>query len=71
MCEVKLSCSLPVDPDNIAMPDWRYAPILRRTSMVSASNYNFHLTEDVDFAEQFNSDAFSNRDFAPNRNPNG
>ena len=71
MCEVKLSCSLPVDPDNIAMPDWRYAPILRRTSMVSASNYNFHLTEDVDFAEQFNSDAFSNRDFAPHRNPNG
>lgn len=71
MCEVKLSCSLPVDPDNIAMPDWRYAPILRRTSMASASNYNFHLTEDVDFAEQFNSDAFSNRDFAPNRNPNG
>lgn len=71
MCEVKLSCSLPVDPDNIAIPDWRYAPILRRTSMVSASNYNFHLTEDVDFAEQFNSDAFSNRDFAPNRNPNG
>lgn len=71
MCEVKLSCSLPVDPDNIAMPDWRYAPILRRTSMVSASNYNFHLTEDVDSAEQFNSDAFSNRDFAPNRNPNG
>lgn len=71
MCEVKLSCSLPVDPDNISMPDWRYAPILRRTSMVSASNYNFHLTEDVDFAEQFNSDAFSNRDFAPNRNPNG
>ena len=71
MCEVKLSCSLPVDPDNIAMPDWRYAPILRRTSIVSASNYNFHLTEDVDFAEQFNSDAFSNRDFSPNRNPNG
>lgn len=71
MCEVKLSCSLPVDPNDISSPDWRYAPILRRTSTVAAGNYNFHLTEDVDFAEQFNSEAFSNRTFAPNRNSNG
>lgn len=71
MCEVKLSCVLPLDPDNIASPDWKYAPILRRTSTVSAGNYNFHLTEDIDFAEQFNSDAFSNRTYAPNRNSNG
>ena len=71
MCEVKLSCSLPVDPNDISSPDWKYAPILRRTSTVAAGNYNFHLTEDVDFAEQFNSEAFSNRTFAPNRNSNG
>lgn len=71
MCEVKLSCSLPVDPNDISSPDWRYAPILRRTSTVAAGNYNFHLTEDVDFAEQFNSEAFSNRTFTPNRNSNG
>ena len=71
MCEVKLSCSLPVDPNDISSPDWKYAPILRRTSTVAAGNYNFHLTEDVDFAEQFNSEAFSNRTFTPNRNSNG
>lgn len=71
MCEVKLSCNLPVDPNDISSPDWRYAPILRRTSTVAAGNYNFHLTEDVDFAEQFNSEAFSNRTFTPNRNSNG
>ena len=71
MCEVRLSCSLPVDPNDISSPDWRYAPILRRTSTVAAGNYNFHLTEDVDFAEQFNSEAFSNRTFTPNRNSNG
>lgn len=71
MCEVKLSCSLPVDPKDISSPDWDYAPILRRTSTVAAGNYNFHLTEDVDFAEQFNSEAFSNRTFTPNRNSNG
>lgn len=68
MCEVKLSCNLPVD---ISSPDWDYAPILRRTSTVAAGNYNFHLTEDVDFKEQFNSEAFSNRTFTPNRNSNG
>ena len=71
MCEVKLSCNLPVDPNDISSPDWRYAPILRRTSTVAAGNYNFHLTEDVDFAQQFNSEAFSNRTFTPNRNSNG
>ena len=71
MCEVKLSCNLPVDPTNPSSPDWRYAPILRRTSTVAAGNYNFHLTEDVDFKEQFNSEAFSNRTFTPNRNSNG
>ena len=71
MCEVKLSCNLPVDPNDISSPDWNYAPILRRTSTVAAGNYNFHLTEDVDFAEQFNSEAFSNRTFTPNRNSNG
>lgn len=71
MCEVKLSCNLPVDPKDISSPDWDYAPILRRTSTVAAGNYNFHLTEDVDFAEQFNSEAFSNRTFTPNRNSNG
>lgn len=71
MCEVKLSCSLPVDPNDISSPDWEYAPVLRRTSTVAAGNYNFHLTEDVDFKEQFNSEAFSNRTFTPNRNSNG
>lgn len=71
MCEVKLSCSLPVDPNDISSPDWDYAPVLRRTSTVAAGNYNFHLTEDVDFKEQFNSEAFSNRTFTPNRNSNG
>lgn len=71
MCEVRLSCNLPVDPNDISSPNWSYAPILRRTSVVSAGNYNFHLTEDVDFAHQFNSDAFSNRTFTPSRNFNG
>lgn len=71
MCEIKLTCNLPVDPNDISMPNWAYAPMLRRSSIVSSGNYYFHLTEDVDFAEGFNSDAYSNRTFEPVRDSNG
>lgn len=70
-CEVSISCKLPVDPNDLSHPDFSYAPILKRTSVVSAGNYNFHLNEDVDFQSQFNSDAYSNRTFTPDRNSNG
>ena len=68
MCEVEVSCELPVGDDG---PDWNYAPILQRTSIVSAGNYNYELTEDVNFYEQFNSDGYSNRIFTPVRDSNG
>lgn len=74
MCEVKISCVIPsgdLDSGSISSPDWRLAPILKRTSVVSAGNLNFQLTEDVDFASQFNNDGYSNRTFVPNRNSNG
>jgi hypothetical protein len=71
MCEVRISCTIDIDPENISQPDWRYAPILKRSSVVTAGNYSFQLDEDVDFGQQFNSDGFSNRTYAPNRNSNG
>lgn len=74
MCEVKISCILPsgdADSASISSPDWRFAPILKRTSVLSAGNLNFQLLEDVDFASQFNSDGYSNRTFVPRRNANG
>lgn len=71
MCEVEISCNLPVDPLNIASPDWDYAPILRRSTTVSNGNMTFELSEDVNFAEQFNNNAYSNRRFSPRRNTNG
>lgn len=71
-CEVELSCTLPPNSDiSIARPNWDYAPILQQTSIVSAGNYNYQLTEDVNFGEQFNQDGFSNRKVTPNRNGNG
>ena len=77
MCEVEVSCVLPIDGDtsatngSIAEPNWNYAPIIQRTSLFSAGNQNFELTEDVNFAEQFNSDGFSNRKIVPSRDSNG
>ena len=70
-CEVEISCELPVDSTNIATPDYAYAPILQRTSIVSAGNYNFELTENVNFAEQFNENGYSNRKVIPSRDSNG
>ena len=57
MCEVEFSCVLPTSngPD-IHLPNWDYAPILQSTSIVSAGEYAYQLTEDVNFAEQFNKD---------------
>ena len=74
MCEVKLTCELPpgdASSGNIAAPNWDLAPIIKRTSVISAGNLNFQLIEDVDFGSQFNSDGFSNRTFVPKRDTNG
>ena len=71
ICEVEVSCVLPTDSTNIHLPDWNYAPILQSTSIVSAGEYNYQLTEDVNFAEQFNKDGFSNRKMTPARDGNG
>lgn len=71
LCEVEFSCELPLSVEHFDSPDWNYAPILQRTSIISAGNYNFQLTDDVNFAEQFNSDGFSNRKIVPTRDGNG
>ena len=70
-CEVEISCELPVNSQNIAIPDWKYAPILQKTSIVSAGAYNFELTENINFAEQFNDEGYSNRKITPSRDNNG
>ena len=71
ICEVEISCVLPTSSEGIHLPDWNYAPILQSTSIVSAGDYNYQLTEDVNFAEQFNKDGFSNRKMTPARDGNG
>ena len=71
MCEIELSCVLPVDQTSISFPSWNDAPIIKMGCVVGNSSYQFELIEDVNFAEQFNMDGISNRKYTPNRNSNG
>jgi hypothetical protein len=72
LCEVRISCVLPLSSGHISEPDWNYAPTLKRASRVSCGNNVFELQEDVNFKEQFNSDGYgSNRDINPRYNSNG
>ena len=43
MCEVALSCVLPAgnsDTGDISQPNWKYAPIVKRSTIVSAGDIN-------------------------------
>lgn len=71
VCEVELSCTLDVSPETISQPDYTEAPSIKRGGVVGNSNFTFELTEDVNFAEQFNSDGYSNRKIEPIKNTNG
>lgn len=71
VCEVELSITLPIDKVNNIKPDWKYAPLIKRGSIVGNTKYQFELVEDVNFASQFNDDGVSNRKYIPLRNSNG
>lgn len=74
ICEIKISCVLPAGDESsgsISHPNWAYAPVIKKSTVVSAGNLNFQLNEDVDFGEQFSKDGYSNRTFAQLRNSNG
>lgn len=77
--EVELSCVVPVnnansvdeDGNNQALPDYNYAPIVKRGSLFTNGFSTFELYEDVDFSEQFDKNGISNRKLTPVRNYNG
>lgn len=77
MCEVTFSCVLPVgyykfgEGTDMSQPNWNVAPVIQRNCVISAGNLNYTIDENVDFFEQFNADACSNRSYEPRRNANG
>lgn len=70
-CEVAISIVLPINKSQISLPEWRYAPKIPQGAVITNGSVEFETLEDVDFAEQFNRDAVSNRRWTPNRDSNG
>ena len=74
MCEVAISIDLP--PNNgeggdISQPNWELAPKIKQGAVVTNGSVDFETMEDIDFKEQFNKDAISNRRFVPVRDARG
>lgn len=76
MAEVEFTCELPTEDAKATaseskIPNYSYAPLIKKGTKISAGNQVFELMEDVDFNEQFNENGISNRTIIPNRNSNG
>lgn len=73
ICEVELSCVVPTSTDSGSFEDFDrdYCPIVKKGTLFSTGMVTFELTEDVNFAEQFNSEGVSDRQVIPNRDSNG
>ena len=72
MAEVEISCVLPIgNAGGETDPDWSYAPIIRRGTKFNAGSQVFELLEDVDFTQQFDEDAYSDKTITPKLDSNG
>ena len=77
MTEIKITCLLPVyskyenDSSTTTVPNWHYAPIIKKGSKVTSGNQTFEIMEDINFAEQFDDNGVSNRQILPRVNNNG
>ena len=70
--EAQWSCYVPINTTNgVGEPDFNYAPIIHKGTKASGGGQNFELTEDLNFAQQFDKNGISNRTFIPIRNTNG
>ena len=67
--EAKWSCFIPINQtQGKNEPDYSYAPVLLKGTQASGGGQKFELTEDLNFAQQFNSNGVSDRSFIPVRN---
>lgn len=70
--EAQWTCFIPLDLSNGNNgPDYNYAPILHKGTQASGGGQKFELMQDINFAQQFDSNGISNRTFIPIRNSNG
>lgn len=77
MAEEKFSCILPVvtniknDGSESPMPNWAYAPVIKRGTKVTSGSQFFEVLNDIDFREQFDENGNSNRNIIPQKDGNG
>lgn len=72
LCEAEMSCIVPISKNgDIAEPYGEYYPTIKRGSLFSSGAATFELQEDVNFAEQFDSNGISNRTIEPIRDSSG
>ena len=74
IAEVRFSCYLPgssTEATKVDEPDWSYAPVIKRGTMVGSSTQNFELLYDVNFGEAFDDNGVSDRTITPVFDSNG
>lgn len=65
------SCDLPVQGSDNGMPNYDYAPIIKKGTKVASRSQVFEVMNDINFAEQFDYNGFSNRKVLPVLDANG
>ena len=77
VAEEKFSCSLPIvsrtnnDTSTLGVPNWSYAPVIKKGTQLSSGSQTFEVMEDIDFSEQFDEYGVSNRTVVPVKDSNG
>ena len=72
LCEVEISCNIPLsNAGDGTVADENYCPYIKRGTLFSNGSVIFELMNDVDFANQFNEDGYSDRETIPVRDSNG
>lgn len=76
VAEEKFSCLLPPatpidNPSNVpGMPNWAYAPVIKKGTKLSAGSQYFEVMNDIDFTEEFDENGVANRNIIPVKDSN-
>lgn len=76
IAEEKFSCVIPVvtkyknSQSQVGMPNWAYAPVIKKGTKLSSGSQYFEVMEDIDFTQQFDENGVSNRSVIPNTDQN-
>ncbi len=69
LCE--FSCELDVLAGDSTMPNYEYAPVIKRGTKVAARTQVFEVMNDIDFSQQFDYNGYPNRKLIPIMDSNG